>query len=293
MVRIKHRYLLCNILYPTSSASSESPYVLSLHSPTSTALTPQLLIRAIRASITSLFGDYGSGLVNGAITLKYFSPQTSTFVLRAPRAHYRLVWAALTMLLELPGEVRSCVVRVVRISGTMKKVQDEVVRQGRGLMGRVLREDSDYGDEQKDGETDDSELARQLDGELEGGVELQAMKEEDTEEEDIGDYDWPNDQAERTEWTKEIKRFKGSPPNWLPRFQRPPPTNSSNWKQKQKTQSPDGVGNTARPLKLAGFLRYCVPMPTGGDPEEALAQQFQQPRADGVSNPGPILSQES
>jgi ribonuclease P/MRP protein subunit POP5 len=66
----------------------------------------------------------------------YFSPATSTFIIRCPRAHFRLVWAALTCTERLPGARRgedgvSCVIRVVRVSGTIKKAEEDVVRRAR------------------------------------------------------------------------------------------------------------------------------------------------------------------
>lgn len=77
MVRLKHRYLLVNILYPDAttttkptkgnSAAQELPSGLHFHAPSSDALTAQLLVRAIRDGIADLFGDYGSGMVGGSL----------------------------------------------------------------------------------------------------------------------------------------------------------------------------------------------------------------------------------
>lgn len=71
MVRIKHRYLLVNILYPEPSKSQstsqqplEIPDLVSIHQPTSDDLTPQLLAKAIRDQILLMYGDYGSGVTS-------------------------------------------------------------------------------------------------------------------------------------------------------------------------------------------------------------------------------------
>ncbi len=68
MVRIKERYLLVNIIYPPESAKSASssvPDFVVQHQPTVGNLTAQALLKAIRAEISTLYGDYGSGALNG------------------------------------------------------------------------------------------------------------------------------------------------------------------------------------------------------------------------------------
>ncbi|PYI23121.1 hypothetical protein BO86DRAFT_389963 [Aspergillus japonicus CBS 114.51] len=74
MVRIKHRYLLLDILYPDPttwprkpvSVSSSSTPQLQIHAPTSDALTPSLLAKLVREQVAELFGDWGVGRLGGA-----------------------------------------------------------------------------------------------------------------------------------------------------------------------------------------------------------------------------------
>lgn len=91
MVRIKHRYLLVQILYPgapTSSTSQTSiskatisstanqfPQIVEFHRPTPDDLTPQVLLKLVRDHIQLLYGDYGVGVVGGALNGKLFSSQ--------------------------------------------------------------------------------------------------------------------------------------------------------------------------------------------------------------------------
>ncbi|KAI9794363.1 MAG: hypothetical protein M1816_005432 [Peltula sp. TS41687] len=157
MVRLKNRYLLVHILYPpssskspppptttnnnnTSSAAIPIPTVVEFHAPTPSSLTPQLLTRTIRSSIASLYGDYGVGVTSSGLAVKYLSPATSTFILRVSRAHYRLAWAALTFITKLPldgGDARVCVLRVVRVSGTIRKAEEEAIRRARNMVLRA------------------------------------------------------------------------------------------------------------------------------------------------------------
>lgn len=68
MVRIKERYLLVSIIYPPEPAGSRSLDPIALHRPTLDKLTPQALLRAIRAQVALLFGDYGSGAFEGHLS---------------------------------------------------------------------------------------------------------------------------------------------------------------------------------------------------------------------------------
>ncbi|OXV08930.1 hypothetical protein Egran_03310 [Elaphomyces granulatus] len=159
MVRVKHRYLLVEILYPNerSSSSLSLSTHLQLHAPTPDSLTPGLLANLLRDEIASIFGDWGVGRIGGgsALSIKYLSPATSTAIIRCPRAAFRLVWAALTFLSSVPepdhtyrqphrsssqsrgGEPRPCVFRVLRVSGTMRKAGEEAVRRARREIVRV------------------------------------------------------------------------------------------------------------------------------------------------------------
>lgn len=51
------------------------------------------------------------------------------------RSHYRLVWAALSFMNRVPiRNGRPCVFRVVRVSGTVRKVEEEAVRRAKLLI---------------------------------------------------------------------------------------------------------------------------------------------------------------
>jgi ribonuclease P/MRP protein subunit POP5 len=74
MVRIKHRYLLINILYPgptslalKSSTGEAIPDVVQFHAPTSDKLNNQLLARMIREGVGELFGEWGVGVIAGSL----------------------------------------------------------------------------------------------------------------------------------------------------------------------------------------------------------------------------------
>ncbi|KAJ0115353.1 rpp14 family protein [Diaporthe amygdali] len=140
MVRIKERYLLVNIVYPEAvqdQAKAGLPDLLLYNQPTANACNGRSIQYAIKAQITELFGDYGAGAVERSLRVKYLSNATSTCILQCSREHYRLVWAALTMMKHVPtkqGPGLPCVFRVVRVSGTIKKVEEDAIRRAKQLI---------------------------------------------------------------------------------------------------------------------------------------------------------------
>lgn len=149
MVRLKHRYLVLNLLYPsptpsttllTTPSSLLSP-LLTLHAPTPPSFDARALLALLRTTLFTLFGDLGAGPVSASLAVKYFSGATSTAIVRCRREGWRLVWAACCFVRGIGGKrgerEREVVVRVVRVSGTVRKCEEEVVRRARGLMGRV------------------------------------------------------------------------------------------------------------------------------------------------------------
>lgn len=140
MVRLKHRYLLLQILYPAETSSL--PGSITFHTPSSDSLTAGILTRTLRDTVSDQFGDYGAGLANPSIAVKYFSAPTSTAIVRANRAHYRLVWAACSALTHVPekgGRKRECVIKVVRVSGTIRKAELEAVRRAKEAIRAAQR----------------------------------------------------------------------------------------------------------------------------------------------------------
>jgi len=142
MVRFKSRYLLFNILYPNAPCSSPAgnasvlPTHLDFNSPTDASVTPQHLLSIIRDAITMQFGDWGSGMTP-SLTVKYFSPTTSTGIIRCGRDAYRIVWCALTFIQEILG--KPVVIRVIRVSGTIKKVEMAGIRRAKEEIRLVKR----------------------------------------------------------------------------------------------------------------------------------------------------------
>lgn len=76
MVRLKHRYLLVNILYPEDGKSPISskatkgedvPYAMRFRRPSDDRVDARMLARLIRDGVAELFGDYGSGMMASSL----------------------------------------------------------------------------------------------------------------------------------------------------------------------------------------------------------------------------------
>lgn len=72
--------------------------------------------------------------------VNYWSPSTSTAIIRCPRDHYEMVWAALTFVTRLPRPVDlPVVVRVIRVSGTIKKAEEEVIKRSQQIIKKATK----------------------------------------------------------------------------------------------------------------------------------------------------------
>ncbi|KAI9798017.1 MAG: hypothetical protein M1835_005020 [Candelina submexicana] len=189
---------------------------IEFHQPTSDALTSQILIRAIKAEVSLLFGDYGIGVISGSLAgivtpsltnkfssimlcldshpvtrfalthrrpkVKYLSPATSTAIIRVSRAHYRLVWAAMSFITALPPEKKPCVIQVVRVSGTIKKAEQEAIRRARASIMSARRAAGDTGENELD-----KYLARVEEGDAEKAEAMEGIEDEDGDDDDDED----------------------------------------------------------------------------------------------------------
>ncbi|KAF7196726.1 hypothetical protein HII31_02096, partial [Pseudocercospora fuligena] len=74
MVRIKHRYLLMNVLYPQDASSAKHndenlPWSVKFRRPSSDRFEAGFIVRLVRNGVAELFGDYGAGMVSGSLKI--------------------------------------------------------------------------------------------------------------------------------------------------------------------------------------------------------------------------------
>lgn len=142
MVRLKSRYILFEIIYPDgldklpSRSYGQTHASLSagiqLRQPSVKALDSRKIVKIIRDSIQANFGDYGAGATGSTLVVKYFSPTTSTGIVRVSRDHVRIVWAALSYVTQVMN--RNAIIQVVRVSGTIKKCEQAAIARNKKIL---------------------------------------------------------------------------------------------------------------------------------------------------------------
>lgn len=154
MVRLKHRYILFDILQPPSShpststqrekfgTFSESPKaaLLSLHATSPSSITARAIALVLKHVIEDHFGELAAGTVALLIIVKYFSNKTSTGIIRCNRKNSHQVVAAMALVTKMDN--CNVVMRCVHMSGTIRKCEQFSIRNNRKLMIEMGQDES-------------------------------------------------------------------------------------------------------------------------------------------------------
>lgn len=146
MVRLKHRYILFDVVYPPSrnpstaeqkrkfSSFSISPKecLLQLHTPSPISVNARNIAIILRRVVEDHFGELAAGTVGLLIIVKYFSNKTSTGIVRCSRTDFQKVVAALALVNKI--ENVDAVMRCIHVSGTIRKCEEFSIRRNRKLM---------------------------------------------------------------------------------------------------------------------------------------------------------------
>ena len=98
------------------------------------------------------------------------------------RAHYRIIWAALTGIchLPIPQHEVACVISVVRVSGTIRKVEEYAVTVAKDTIRRVKGSLEDGSGLHENIRAADMEVESENETESEGEI-LEEVNEEEME----------------------------------------------------------------------------------------------------------------
>ncbi|EIM20680.1 hypothetical protein WALSEDRAFT_69607 [Wallemia mellicola CBS 633.66] len=138
MVRFKNRWIIAEIIFPDSPPFEDSPN-------TEKRLDGKQILQSIRRNIAHNFGDHGAGSVANSLSLKYHSAITRLCIFRIAREYKDMLHAALTLTTSL-SEYDVCI-RVLHVSGTIRKVQEAAIRYNREA---ILNTSSDTQEEDLD-----------------------------------------------------------------------------------------------------------------------------------------------
>ena len=128
-MRFKNRYFLFDVVYDTALRVDAQTNALrkSQTGPTAKqrSLHGKAIQRAIRDAVQDNFGDYGIGVCAASLQVKYYNALTSTGIIRAPRDHFEMIWAAVSLIRQLDGQ--PCMICVRRVTGTIRHAQEHAI----------------------------------------------------------------------------------------------------------------------------------------------------------------------
>lgn len=84
-----------------------------------------------------LHGDLGAGSIMTTLNVKYFSPVTSTGIVRVGRQFLREFWAALTNITDIDNT--PVVINVVHVSATIKKCEIAAIERNQQIVRYLQR----------------------------------------------------------------------------------------------------------------------------------------------------------
>ncbi|KAG5354866.1 Ribonuclease P/MRP protein subunit POP5 [Yarrowia sp. B02] len=136
MVRLKSRYLLFQVVYPSDTLSpSEDAKArfLKIHRTSDASVfNARNLTQIFRDEMEDLHGHLGAGSIMTTLNVKYFSPVTSTGIVRVGRQFLREFWAALTNITSIDNS--PVVINVVHVSATIKKCEMAAIERNQQIV---------------------------------------------------------------------------------------------------------------------------------------------------------------
>lgn len=119
MVRIKHRYIIGQLLIDPNAMKQDVEY------------TVKDIVQIIREKIQNLFGDYGMGLIGNSLVIKYYDNNSRIFLLKTTRDGLKETWFALSTIVEIKKV--ALIVRVLNVCSSertfpndLKKIYDVI-----------------------------------------------------------------------------------------------------------------------------------------------------------------------
>ncbi|XP_054629627.1 ribonuclease P/MRP protein subunit POP5 [Dunckerocampus dactyliophorus] len=126
MVRVKSRYLLCEV-----HVSDRNRLWL---------LDDRAISGAVKGAVARIHGDYGAALCSIRFSVKYLNTHTGMVFLRFPKRCYRLLWSALPFItsIETRRQKIPCFLNCLHIGGTIRTCQKFLVRYNTRQLHRML-----------------------------------------------------------------------------------------------------------------------------------------------------------
>lgn len=123
MVRIKHRYIIGQLLFDPSQAQVDE-------------IASRDVINAIREKLQMLFGDIGAGEFGGNTIIKFYDANTQIFVVRTAREAEHNVRLAMATVSNLKRN--ALIIRTLSVAGSGRTCLDKL----KILLSRALEADA-------------------------------------------------------------------------------------------------------------------------------------------------------
>ncbi|XP_040051719.1 ribonuclease P/MRP protein subunit POP5 [Gasterosteus aculeatus] len=126
MVRLKSRYLLCEVIVP------DRRHLL--------LLDDRAVAASVREAVARVHGDYGAALCSSRFSVKYLNAHTGIVFLRFPKRCYKLLWSALPFItsIEARGQSIACFLNCLHVGGTIRTCQKFLIRYNTQQLHRML-----------------------------------------------------------------------------------------------------------------------------------------------------------
>uniref|UniRef100_A0A8C7WRC6 Ribonuclease P/MRP protein subunit POP5 n=1 Tax=Oryzias sinensis TaxID=183150 RepID=A0A8C7WRC6_9TELE len=138
MVRVKSRYLLCEV-----NVSESSDLLL---------LDDRAVAGAVRSAVARMHGDYGAALCSIRFSVKYLNVHNGMVFLRFPKSCFQFLWSALPFItnIESRGQQIPCFLNCLHVGGTIRTCQKFLIRYNTQQLQRILPKCKNAGNTEKD-----------------------------------------------------------------------------------------------------------------------------------------------
>ncbi|XP_077377325.1 ribonuclease P/MRP protein subunit POP5 isoform X1 [Festucalex cinctus] len=126
MVRVKSRYLLCEI-----NVTDRNRLFL---------LTEKDIYLAVKEAVARIHGDYGTAMCSTRFCVKYLNAQTGMVFLRFPKMGYKLLWSALPFITSIGtrSQKTPCFLNCLHVGGTVRTCQKFLIHYNKQQLHRML-----------------------------------------------------------------------------------------------------------------------------------------------------------
>ncbi|XP_019718023.1 ribonuclease P/MRP protein subunit POP5 [Hippocampus comes] len=126
MVRVKSRYLLCEI-----NVTDRNSLLL---------LNDKAIAAAVKEVVARIHGDYGAAMCSLRFSVKYLNTQTGMVFLRFPKMSYKLLWSALPFITSIDTRWKKipCFLNCLHVGGTIRTCQKFLIRYNTQQLHRML-----------------------------------------------------------------------------------------------------------------------------------------------------------